>query len=158
MYTAGIMELHLQVKTARKQARLTQEELAERANVGRTDVSRFERGENVTMKTFLRIVGALPELKDLTVGDGDLHLRKEGSPLENAAQAVDGTPGGTRAPIAEDEVIRRLGSAFLHNLASPNPPAAPTPPPAAESATPQDASLVRMLVQLVVELAGRAKL
>src|ERR1051325_4953638 len=90
------MELHLQVKEARKQAGLTQEGRAERANVGRTDVSRFERGENVTMKTFLRIVGALPDLRELTIGDNGLRLRK----AEPA--------GMTEAPSADDALQREL--------------------------------------------------
>ncbi len=100
------MELHLQVKAARKQAGLTQEELAARANVGRTDVSRFERGENVTMKTFLRIVGALPDLRDLTIGDTGLHLRKEGEAIANESDARPAAPQAS--PFAEGPLPREL--------------------------------------------------
>ena len=69
------MELHQQVRQARKDARLTQSALADLAQVGRKDISRFENGENVTMKTFLRIVGALPNLKRLYIGP--IELSKE---------------------------------------------------------------------------------
>lgn len=132
------MELHLQVRTARKQAGLTQEELAAKANVGRTDVSRFERGENVTMKTFLRIVGALPNLKDLTIGD--LHMRKEGASIPN-----------------EGVLMRGMASAFLQNLADQGAAAAPSAPPPAEGPPPRELSLLRTFALLIMELTGGSR-
>jgi transcriptional regulator with XRE-family HTH domain len=157
LYTDVIMELHLQVKEARKQAGLTQEELARRASVGRTDVSRFEQGENVTMKTFLRIVGALPELRDLTISD-NLHVRKEppSAPL---------SPEGLLA-MTETDVMNRLAAAFLQNLAGQTAqqqqPAQPSPAPAGGTVTasgtnPGELSLLRTLGQLIVEMAIRGK-
>ena len=159
LYTDIIMELHLQVKEARKQAGLTQEELARRANVGRTDVSRFEQGENVTMKTFLRIVGALPDLRDLTITD-TLQVHKEPpAPVFN--------PVGT-LPLTEADVMGRLAMAFLQNLAGQT---APQQQPAPTESSPTSAvststapstatgelSLLRTLGQLIVEMATRGK-
>jgi len=135
------MELHLQVKEARKQAGLTQEELARRANVGRTDVSRFEQGENVTMKTFLRIVGALPDLRELAIDD-NLHMRKgsTGTPL-----SAEGAPA-----LPEAEVMSRLATAFLQNLPTQG-------EPQQQASTQADLPLLRALGQLIVEMAIRGK-
>ena len=136
-YTDGIMELHLQVKAARKKAGMTQEDLAERADVGRTDISRFEQGENVTMKTFLRIVGAIPDLKELNIGE--LRLYKDEPAVPDQAA-----------------VMRMMAGAFLQNLAGPSqaPQQTPTPGDAQPS---RELSLLRTFAQFVMELAGGGK-
>ena len=129
------MELHLQVKAARKQAGLSQEQLAQTAQVGRRDISRFERGENVTMKTFLRIVGALPNLTELKIGS--LNMTKDGAAPEAG--------GG--------DVLRRQAMAILQNLSDSN-PLPPETPPRAEGGSQRELSLMRTLLKLLLEITG----
>jgi len=137
--TLVAMELHLQVREARKQAGLTQQEIAERSGVARTDVVRFERGENVTLKTFLRIVGVIPDLRDLTI-DAPLHLRKEGLTIPD-----------------EGQLMHRMAAALLQSPAGRNTAAAPpAPPSAADAPSSRDLSLLRTLALLIVELTGGA--
>jgi len=111
------MELHQQVKQARKEARLTQNELANRAQVGRKDISRFENGENVTMKTFLRIVGALPNLRRLDLGF--LELSKDpqseavpAEPVEPKA-AAETTAPSEPASSREMSLLKTLGQLLV---------------------------------------------
>src|SRR5256885_15865656 len=89
------MELHLQVREARKQANLTQQELARLAGVSRMDVSRLENGENLTMRMFLKIVNALPSLTHLSLGSVQLTREEEGPPIHDREQLQ--RPGGGAA-------------------------------------------------------------
>ena len=127
------MELHQQVKEARKQAKLTQGELAAVAQVGRKDISRFENGENVTMKTFMRIVGALPNLRRLNLGG-----------IELSKDAPLALSDGNAPPPEEGSAAPETSSAAQTLL--------PT-----GAATPRELSLLRTLGQLLVEIAGSGK-
>jgi len=154
------MDLHKQIREARKQAGLTQEQLAERAHVGRNDVSRLEKGANVTMRTLNRIVGALPTLEGLTIGDQ--HFRKDGA-------AMPEKPADPEQPLVLDDVLNRIermhlagtfARAFLaalagEPLAGPQPPpsTAPQPPPSTAAPT-QEVSLLRTMLQIMLELIG----
>jgi len=80
------MELHTAIKQARKKAKLTQITLAERAQVGRRDISRIETGKNVGTQTFLKVVGALPDL-DVAVGPLRLLTGQPAPPPEQAEPA-----------------------------------------------------------------------
>jgi len=120
------MELHEQVKEARKRARLTQDELAKLAGVNRMDVCRYETGENVTMKKFLKIVNALPGLTVLHIGER-VTLKKDGPDEEPASPspddlrariaevAADATPGKdeTAARRREESLIRMFAELWL---------------------------------------------
>jgi len=121
------MELHEQVKEARKRARLTQDELARLAGVNRMDVCRYETGENVTMKKFLKIVNALPGLTTLHIGER-VTLTKDGPGEESASPnpddlrarmaevaAGDATPGKDEASARrrEESLIRMFAELWL---------------------------------------------
>ncbi|MCC6682274.1 MAG: helix-turn-helix domain-containing protein [Phycisphaeraceae bacterium] len=53
------------VRLARVDARLTQQELAERAGVSPLTIHKLEAGRNVSMETFLSVMLALGRLDDL---------------------------------------------------------------------------------------------
>ena len=48
--------------------------LAQMAKVPRSQLRKFENGEGVTMTTFYKIIGQLPNLERLTIGPTELHL------------------------------------------------------------------------------------
>jgi transcriptional regulator with XRE-family HTH domain len=121
------MELYEQVKEARKRARLTQDELAKLAGVNRMDVCRYETGENVTMKKFLKIVNALPGPTTFHIGER-VTLTKDGPGEDPASQnpddlrarmaevaAGEGTPGKDDAPARrrEESLIRMFAELWL---------------------------------------------
>jgi transcriptional regulator with XRE-family HTH domain len=128
------MELHLQVKEARKQAGLTQEQLATAAQVRRRDISRFENGENVTMRTFYKIISSLPNLKELTLGH--VRLRKE-----------EDAPAATRV----DELRERAAAVLLQQSGQAPLGAAPT---TAEPPSSRELNLLQTIGQLLVEIAS----
>jgi transcriptional regulator with XRE-family HTH domain len=123
-------ELGIQVREARRQANLTQLELARQANVGRMDISRLEKGQNVTMKTFYKIVNALPSLTDIHLGS--VRLRKDG---EEPA-------GGSR------EELRARAAELLGRLPAPGAPAQD------EAALRREQSLIRMFAELLLEITS----
>jgi transcriptional regulator with XRE-family HTH domain len=123
-------ELGIQVREARRQANLTQLELARQANVGRMDISRLEKGQNVTMKTFYKIVNALPSLTDIHLGA--VRLRKDG---EEPA-------GGSR------EELRARAAELLGRLPAPGAPAQD------EAALRREQSLIRMFAELLLEITS----
>lgn len=116
---------------------MTQGELADRANVGRKDISRFENGENVTMKTFLRIVGALPNLTRLTIFTPDIVKAQEGEASVDPALQQ-------RPEIAMEK-------------AQEGAPAAPAITAPAEGTSAREMSLLRTIGQLLVEITGSNK-
>lgn len=67
--------IHEQARRARLAQKLTQEKLCEGSGLARSQVLRFEAGENVTLDTLFRYVSQLPELKTLTAGPVELELR-----------------------------------------------------------------------------------
>ena len=58
------------IRQARRDAKLSQSELARRAGVPRSQLVRLEQGENVTIDTLQRVLGALPHLKQITLVPG----------------------------------------------------------------------------------------
>lgn len=129
------MELHTQIREARKQAKLTQVELAQMANVGRMDISRLENGENVTMKTFIKIVNALPNLTELRLGSVNLKRDKDQPAGESrddvrtrAAELLSGMPRSAAAAATPDQATRR------------------------------EQSLIRMFAELLMEITGSRNL
>src|SRR5256885_16349562 len=130
------MELHLQVREARKQANLTQQELARLAGVSRMDVSRLENGENLTMRMFLKIVNALPSLTHLSLGSVQLTRDPEGPPIHDREQL--------RARAEE------LLSDIHEAKAGP-----PTEQAGADAgAARREQSLLRMFAELLLEITG----
>ena len=67
--------LHEQVRQARIDRGLSQVKLAQLAKVPRSQLRKFENGEGITMTTFLKIIGQLPNLERLTIGPTELHLQ-----------------------------------------------------------------------------------
>jgi transcriptional regulator with XRE-family HTH domain len=109
------------VRQARIERNLSQVQLAERAGVPRERVRTLERGGNVTLSTFEKIVAQLPNLKELIIGG--IRVTISGVDVEDV-----------RAAIAEaDQASRRLLS-LLDTIRAhaPEPPAGATP---AESST-----------------------
>lgn len=69
------MQLHEQVRDARIARGLSQVKLAKLAGVPRSQLRNFENGEGITMTTFLKIIGQLPNLERLTLGPTELQLQ-----------------------------------------------------------------------------------
>jgi transcriptional regulator with XRE-family HTH domain len=67
--------LHEQVRQARIDRGLSQVKLAQLAKVPRSQLRKFENGEGITMTTFLKIIGQLPNLEHLTIGPTEMHLQ-----------------------------------------------------------------------------------
>jgi transcriptional regulator with XRE-family HTH domain len=72
---SGFMLLHEQVRDARIAHGLSQVKLAKLAGVPRSQLRNFENGEGITLTTFLKIIGQLPNLERLTLGPTELQLQ-----------------------------------------------------------------------------------
>jgi transcriptional regulator with XRE-family HTH domain len=62
------MDLHQELRSARENAGLSQQALADRAGIPRNQIVRAERGENITIDTLRKIAAHLP-LNELTLMD-----------------------------------------------------------------------------------------
>lgn len=60
-----LAELGARIRTLRKNAKMSQAELAERVGVSRVNISEIERGSNTTISTFLRILKVFNRLDAL---------------------------------------------------------------------------------------------
>jgi transcriptional regulator with XRE-family HTH domain len=60
------MELHEEIRRARKELGLSQERLAELCGIQRRQLSILERGGNVTLNTLRKVIGFLPNLEQFT--------------------------------------------------------------------------------------------
>ncbi|MGZ5445592.1 MAG: helix-turn-helix domain-containing protein [Thermoanaerobaculia bacterium] len=60
------MELHEEIRRARKDLGLSQDRLAELCGIQRRQLSILERGGNVTLNTLRKVIGFLPNLKEFT--------------------------------------------------------------------------------------------
>lgn len=60
------MELHEEIRRARKDLGLSQDRLAELCGIQRRQLSILERGGNVTLNTLRKVIGFLPNLEDFT--------------------------------------------------------------------------------------------
>jgi len=60
------MELHEEIRRARKDMDLTQGELADLIGIQRRQISSLERGGNVTLNTLKRVLAFLPNLREFT--------------------------------------------------------------------------------------------
>jgi transcriptional regulator with XRE-family HTH domain len=88
--------IHERVRQARIERNLSQVQLSELAGVPRERVRTLERGGNVTLSTFEKIVAQLPNLKELIIGG--VRVTISGVDVEDV-----------RAAIAEaDQASRRL--------------------------------------------------
>lgn len=107
--------IHESVRQARIDRGLSQVELAELAGVPRERVRTLEKGGNVTLQTFEKIVAQLPNLKELTIG--------------GVRVAVSGVDVETvRAAVAASDAANRRVLALLDTIAAhaPLPPAGAT--------------------------------
>ncbi len=106
------------------------------ADVGRMDISRFENGENVTMKTFLKIVNALPNLTELDLG---------------AVRLKTGA-----APDSRDQ-LRARAAELLAGIPVSGAAPRPEPIPQDEAAARREQSLIRMFAELLLEITGGSR-
>lgn len=60
------MELHEEIRRARKDLDLSQAQLADFVGVQRRQISTLERGGNVTLNTLKRVLAFLPNLREFT--------------------------------------------------------------------------------------------
>jgi len=60
------MELHEEIRRARKDLGLSQDRLAELCGIQRRQLSILERGGNVTLNTLRKVIGFLPNLQEFT--------------------------------------------------------------------------------------------
>jgi transcriptional regulator with XRE-family HTH domain len=60
------MELHEEIRRARKELGLSQERLAEYCGIQRRQLSILERGGNVTLNTLRKVVAFLPNLREFS--------------------------------------------------------------------------------------------
>lgn len=60
--------VHVQLRAAREAHGLTQHELAARAGVGRSDIQRLERGDNVGIRLLEKVLAQLPNLTTFQMG------------------------------------------------------------------------------------------
>jgi transcriptional regulator with XRE-family HTH domain len=60
------MDLHEEIRRARKELGLSQERLAELCGIQRRQLSILERGGNVTLNTLRKVIGFLPNLEQFT--------------------------------------------------------------------------------------------
>jgi transcriptional regulator with XRE-family HTH domain len=103
--------IHERVRQARIELNLSQVQLAELAGVPRERVRTLERGGNVTLQTFEKIVRHLPNLKELTIGG--VRVTISGVDVEDV-----------RAAVAEAELASRRLLALLDTVRAhaPEPP------------------------------------
>jgi len=126
------MELHNAIKEARKRAKPAQIKLAERAQVGRRDISRIETGKNVGTQTFLKVIGALP---NLDVALGPLRLLTGGQPAQHPDRAAD--------PAVAAASDRRNHEDEPADAADPQ-----------KQLSPNEVSLLRTMARMILELLG----
>jgi transcriptional regulator with XRE-family HTH domain len=60
------MELHEEIRRARKELELSQEQLSRLCGIQRRQLSTLERGGNVTLATLRKVLGFLPNLEEFT--------------------------------------------------------------------------------------------
>jgi transcriptional regulator with XRE-family HTH domain len=107
--------IHERVRQARIERNLSQVQLAEMAGVPRERVRTLERGGNVTLQTFEKIVAQLPNLKELIIGG--VRVTISGIDVEDI-----------RAAIAEADLASRRLLSLLDTIRAqaPEPPAGAT--------------------------------
>lgn len=135
------MQLHEQIREARIERGLSQQKLAQMARVPRSQLRKFENGEGITMTTFFKIIGQLPNLKRLTIGPTELQL-----------QHVD-------LDAMRDKLLELIATAtgLLAVLQSVRPRTTADAPAAAAQPSPSERRRAEELNALALELAKGAK-
>jgi transcriptional regulator with XRE-family HTH domain len=62
----SMLELHEEIRRARKEVGLSQDQLAQLCGIQRRQLSILERGGNVTLATLKKVLGFLPNLREFT--------------------------------------------------------------------------------------------
>jgi len=107
--------IHERVRQARIERNLSQVQLAELAGVPRERVRTLERGGNVTLSTFEKIVAQLPNLKELIIGG--VRVTISGVDVEDVRAAI------AEADLASRRLLSLLDTIRAH---APEPPASTT--------------------------------
>jgi transcriptional regulator with XRE-family HTH domain len=107
--------IHERVRQARIERNLSQVQLAEMAGVPRERVRTLERGGNVTLSTFEKIVAQLPNLKELIIGG--VRVTISGIDVEDVRAAI------AEADLASRKLLSLLDTIRAH---APEPPAGAT--------------------------------
>jgi transcriptional regulator with XRE-family HTH domain len=135
------MLLHEQIREARIERGLSQLKLAQMARVPRSQLRKFENGAGITMATFFKIIGQLPNLHRLTIGPTELQL-----------QHVD-------LDAMRDKLLELIATAtgILAVLQAVRPHTAAEPPAAPAQPSPSERRRAEELNALALQLAKGAK-
>jgi transcriptional regulator with XRE-family HTH domain len=137
------MLLHEQIREARIERGLSQLKLSQMSRVPRSQLRKFENGEGgITMTTFFKIIGQLPNLHRLTIGPTELQLQHVD---------LDATRDKLLELIATATGILAVLQSVRPRTAAETPAAAPTQPSASERRRAEE------LNALALELAKGAK-
>lgn len=96
--------IHERVRQARIERNLSQVQLAEMAGVPRERVRTLERGGNVTLATFEKIVSQLPNLRELIIGG--IRVTISGVDVEDVRAAVAEADAASRRLLSLLDTIR----------------------------------------------------
>jgi transcriptional regulator with XRE-family HTH domain len=96
--------IHECVRQARIERNLSQVQLAELAGVPRERVRTLEKGGNITMQTFEKIVAQLPNLKELIIGG--VRVTISGADVEDVRAAVAEADRASRRLLSLLDTVR----------------------------------------------------
>ena len=68
------MQLHEEIRRARKELRLSQAELAKLSGVQRRQLSSLENGRNVTLRTVRKVLAHLPNIQRFTLAPANVEV------------------------------------------------------------------------------------
>ncbi|HUP62509.1 MAG TPA: helix-turn-helix transcriptional regulator [Thermoanaerobaculia bacterium] len=137
-----------EIRQARITAKISQHELARRANVPRSQLARLEKGGNVTVETLKKVLEQLPNLTRVTLIPGK-EIAAGGIDLDEVRLAA------REVQAASTRLLQALGAG---EPAAPEPAAAEAPPAgdhAVEHTPSIDPALVARLEEIVDGLQRR---
>jgi transcriptional regulator with XRE-family HTH domain len=114
-----------QIREARQQAGFSQEELARRSGLHRTQVQKLEEDANITLETLRKILSQLPNLKVITLGPVAVN---SGVDSEDFRRTVEDMVAQGRSVLLMLEAAKRAAAEAKAAAAAVTPPPAPPPP------------------------------